>query len=94
MVPVAGKSAESAHYRLYGVLYHHGKSAGRGHYTVSVLHPNGDSGVEDAWMHIDDEIVRAVGHEEVFGGPDNEREDDQCAYMLFYCRAAPTQSIQ
>jgi hypothetical protein len=28
----------------------------------------------------------------VFGGHDNERVDDRCAYMLFYCRIAPTQT--
>ncbi|KAH9987493.1 hypothetical protein BJV77DRAFT_1070467 [Russula vinacea] len=30
MAPVAGKSAEPVYYKLYGVLYHHGKSAGSG----------------------------------------------------------------
>ena len=27
MAPVAGKYAEPVHYKLYGVLYHHGESA-------------------------------------------------------------------
>ena len=90
MAPVAGKSAEPAHYKLYGVLYHHGESAGGGHYTVDVLHPNGDSGSGEVWLHIDDEAVSAVQHDgEMFGVHDNERMDDQCAYMLFYCRTAP-----
>ncbi|KAF8462482.1 hypothetical protein DFH94DRAFT_640676, partial [Russula ochroleuca] len=82
MAPVAGKSAEPVHYMLYGVLYHHGESPGTGHYTVDVLHPNGD-GSEKAWLHIDDEAVGAVRPEDVFG---NERVDDRCAYMLFYRR--------
>ncbi|KAF8484504.1 hypothetical protein DFH94DRAFT_842406 [Russula ochroleuca] len=73
MAPVAGKSAERVHYKLYGVLYHHGESAGSGHYTVDVLHPNGDSGSDEAWLHIDDEAVSAVGHEDVFGGHDKFR---------------------
>ncbi|KAF8464932.1 hypothetical protein DFH94DRAFT_639948, partial [Russula ochroleuca] len=89
MAPIAEKPAEPLHYRLYGILYHHGESAGSGHYTVDVLHQNGDSGSEEAWLHIDDEAVRAVRHEDVFGGHDDERVDGRCAYMLFYCRIAP-----
>jgi ubiquitin carboxyl-terminal hydrolase 10 len=65
MVPVAGKSAETAHYKLYGVLYHNGESAGSGRYSVDVLHPNGDSGGGGAWLHIDDEAVRVVRPEDV-----------------------------
>jgi ubiquitin carboxyl-terminal hydrolase 10 len=88
MAPVAGKSTEPVHYKLYGVLYHHGESAGSGHYTVDVLHPNGDCS-EEGWLHIDDEAVDAVRHEDVFGSDDNERVGNQCAYyMLFYCRTS------
>ena len=86
MAPVPGKFAEPVKYKLYGVLYHHGESAGSGNYTVDVLHPNEDSGSGEAWLHIDDEIVSAVSHEDVFRGHDNEWMDNQCAYMLFYCR--------
>ena len=92
MAPVAGKSAETVHYKLYGVLYHHGESAGSGHYTVDVVHPNGDSGSKEVWLHIDDEIVSVLRHEDVFLGHDNRRVDDRCAYMLFYCRTTPTQT--
>jgi ubiquitin carboxyl-terminal hydrolase 10 len=74
---------EPAHYKLYGAVYHHGDSAGSGHYTVDVLHPDGDG---EGWLHINDEAVSAVGHEDVFGGHDKERVDGGCAYMLFYCR--------
>ena len=87
--PVAGESAELAHYKLYGVFYHHGEAAGSGHYTVDVLQPNGDSSGAEAWLHIDDEAVSAAQHEDMFGINDNERMDDQCVYMLFYCRTAP-----
>ena len=86
MAPFSGKSAEAVHYRLYGVLYHHGESAGSGHYTVDVLHPNEESGSGEAWLHIDDEVLSYVRHDDVFKGHDNERVDNQCAYMLFYCR--------
>ena len=86
MAFVDGKSAESVHYKLYGVLYHRGEPAGSGCYTVDVLHANGD-GDGEARLHIEDETIGAVGH----GSADNERVDDQCAYMLFYCRTTPTQ---
>ena len=89
MAPLSGKSAEAVHYKLYGVLYHHGESAGSGNYTVSVLNPNGESGSGEAWLHIDNEAVSAVHHDDVFNGDDNERVDNQCAYMLFYSRMAP-----
>jgi ubiquitin carboxyl-terminal hydrolase 10 len=94
MAPVSGRSAEPVpvHYKLYGVLYHHGESTGSGHYTVDVLHPSGVDGSGEAWLHIDDEAVSTVRHEDMFGGHDNERVDDQCAYMLLYCRTAPTQT--
>jgi ubiquitin carboxyl-terminal hydrolase 10 len=92
MAPVSGKSAEPAHYKLYGVLYHHGKSAGSGQYTVDVLHHDEDGGGGEVWLRINDEAVSAVRHEDVFGGHDNERVDDQCVYMLFYCRTAPTRT--
>ncbi|KAH9988411.1 hypothetical protein BJV77DRAFT_739912 [Russula vinacea] len=57
MAPVAGKPAESPHYKLYGVLYHHGKSAGSGQYTVDLLHQSGEADSREAWLRIDDEAV-------------------------------------
>ena len=90
MAPVAGKSAEPVHYKLHGVLYHHGESASSGNYTVNVLHQNGDSSSVDSWLHIEDEAVRTVWHEDVFGAHENEWAENKCAYMLFYCRTAPT----
>ena len=89
MAPVSGKSAEPEHYKLYGVLYHHGESVSSGHYTVDVLHLNRDSVSGESWLRIDDEAVSAVRHEDVFGGHNNERVDRR-AYMLFYCRTSPT----
>ncbi|KAH9986157.1 hypothetical protein BJV77DRAFT_85303 [Russula vinacea] len=85
MASVSGKSADAARYKLYGVLYHHGESADSGQYTVDVLHPNEDSSGGDGWLHIDDEAIRVVRPEDVFGVHDNEQVDDRCAYMLFYC---------
>ena len=90
MVPIDGKSAEPARYKLYGVLYHHGDTAGSGHYTADVLHQTEGGGSVESWVRIDDEVVTAARHEDVFGGQDNGRVDDRCAYMLFYCRVART----
>ena len=90
MAPVAEKSVEPPRYKLYGVLYHHGQLADSGHYTVDVLQSEGGGSVE-SWMHVDNEAVSAVQHGDVFGGGDNENEDDRCAYMLFYYRIAPAQ---
>ncbi|KAH9989156.1 hypothetical protein BJV77DRAFT_1018663, partial [Russula vinacea] len=88
VAPVSGKPGEPAHYKLYGVLYHHGDSAGSGYYTVDVLHRSGDSGAVGGWLHVDGETVRAVRHEDVFRVHGDERVDDHCAHMLFYCRTA------
>ena len=90
MAPISGKSAEPVHYKLYGVLYHHGETLESGHYTVDVLQSYGDGSGRGAWLHIDDEVVTAVQHEDIFGGHDNEPVGGRCAYMLFYCRAART----
>jgi ubiquitin carboxyl-terminal hydrolase 10 len=87
MAPASRKSEEPARYKLYGVLYHHGISADSGHYTVDVLHPNGDRNNGETWLHIDDEAVSAVRDEDVFWDHDN---DERCAYMLFYRRTSPT----
>jgi ubiquitin C-terminal hydrolase len=77
-------------YKLHGVLYHHGESASSGYYTADVLHANEDTGSGEAWLHIDDEAVSTVGYDDVFGNHDNERVDDRCVDMLYYCRTAPT----
>ena len=92
MAPIPGKSSGPAHYKLYAVLNHHGDPASGGHYTVDVLHPNRDSGGGEAWLRIDDGAVSMVRHEDLFGGHDDEQLDDRCAYMMFYCRTAPTQT--
>ena len=85
MVPTVGQPANPAHYTLCGVLYHHDESAGGGHYTVDVLHQNGDGDTRNIWLHINDEAVSPVRHEDVFG----EHSDGRCVYLLFYCRTSP-----
>ena len=91
MAPIAGKSMEPPRYKLYGVLYHQGEPvSGGGHYTVDVLHSNGEGGGRDGWLHIDDGVVSTVRHEDGFGNHDDERVDYGCANMLVYCRTALT----
>jgi ubiquitin carboxyl-terminal hydrolase 10 len=92
MAPGASQSVVPARYTLYGVLYHHGKSAGGGHYTVNVHHPNAHGGSEDVWLHIDDETVSSLRHEDMFGGHEIELVDDRCAYLLFYRRITSPQT--
>jgi len=88
-----------AKYKLYGVIYHHGVTANGGHYTLDVLHPNassvaaGPAGINaprpggEGWVRFDDECVRRLKVEEVFGkSPIEER----VAYLLFYRRILGT----
>jgi ubiquitin carboxyl-terminal hydrolase 10 len=90
MVPNAQRPSEPPHYKLYGALYHHGRSAGSGHYTVDVLHPSGDGDIGEVWLHIDNEAVSAMRHEDVFWEHGTERAaDERCAYLLIYCRTPP-----
>jgi ubiquitin carboxyl-terminal hydrolase 10 len=84
MIPTAQGPPD---YKLYGILYHHGESAGSGHYTVDVLRPNGDGGAGEVWLRIDRETVTRMRYEDVFGERGTERAaDDRCAYILLYCR--------
>ncbi|KAA8647478.1 mRNA-binding ubiquitin-specific protease UBP3 [Aspergillus tanneri] len=47
-------------YRLIGVIYHHGKNASGGHYTVDVRRQDGRE-----WIRLDDTVIRRVKSEDV-----------------------------
>ncbi|PYH89754.1 ubiquitin-specific protease [Aspergillus ellipticus CBS 707.79] len=47
-------------YRLVGVIYHHGKNASGGHYTVDVRRQDGRE-----WIRLDDTSIRRVRSEDV-----------------------------
>lgn len=47
-------------YRLVGVIYHHGKNASGGHYTVDVRRQDGRE-----WIRLDDTLIRRVRSEDV-----------------------------
>lgn len=58
-------------YRLISVVYHHGKNASGGHYTVDVRRQDGRE-----WIRMDDTILRRVRSEEVAeGGSEEEIKD-------------------
>jgi len=50
-------------YRLTAVVYHHGKHASGGHYTVDVLRQDGRE-----WIRLDDTVIRRVRSEDVAEG--------------------------
>ena len=63
--PPHRRNALAAHgdlpkYRLIGVIYHHGKNAGGGHYTVDVRRQDGRE-----WVRLDDTTIRRLRSEEV-----------------------------
>ncbi|OJD20053.1 hypothetical protein AJ78_00069 [Emergomyces pasteurianus Ep9510] len=47
-------------YRLTGVIYHHGKNASGGHYTVDIRRQDGRE-----WIRLDDTVIRRVRSEEI-----------------------------
>lgn len=74
--PAAKRNAYNLHggpprYRLIAVVYHHGKNAGIGHYTVDVRRQDGQE-----WIRMDDTVIRQVRSEEV---ADGRSEDDPAA---------------
>lgn len=54
-------------YRLVSVVYHHGKNASGGHYTVDVRRQDGRE-----WIRIDDTAIRRVRSEDVAEGGEEE----------------------
>ena len=56
-----------AKYRLSGVIYHHGKSASGGHYTVDVRRQDNDD-----WIRLDDTSICSVRSKEVAEGGFND----------------------
>jgi len=54
-------------YRLTSVVYHHGKSAAGGHYTVDILRQD-----EREWIRVDDTMIRRIRPEDVAEGGSEE----------------------
>lgn len=71
-------------YRLIGVIYHHGKNASGGHYTVDVRRQDGRE-----WIRIDDTVIRRVRPEDVAGGHISEEDSRALAAALEKQKASP-----
>ncbi|KAJ9617026.1 hypothetical protein H2200_000747 [Cladophialophora chaetospira] len=54
-------------YRLTGVIYHHGKNANGGHYTVDIRRQDGRE-----WIRMDDTLLRRIRSEDVAEGGSEE----------------------
>jgi ubiquitin carboxyl-terminal hydrolase 10 len=54
-------------YRLTGVIYHHGKNANGGHYTVDIRRQDGRE-----WIRMDDTFLRRIRAEDVAEGGSEE----------------------
>lgn len=54
-------------YRLTGVVYHHGKNASGGHYTVDLRRQDGKE-----WIRMDDTVIRRIRSEDVAEGGSEE----------------------
>ncbi|CAO3596965.1 unnamed protein product [Absidia cylindrospora] len=80
------RPSSSVTYQLFGVVYHHGSSAGGGHYTCDIKRHNGE------WLHIDDTTIVSVKEEDVLVTEQNtqtseQQQADQTAYILFYMKS-------
>ena len=70
--PQHKRGAYAAHgglpkYRLIGVVYHHGKNASGGHYTVDVRRQDGRE-----WIRLDDTVIQRIKSEDVAEGGSEE----------------------
>ncbi|WQF88347.1 Putative ubiquitin specific protease, papain-like cysteine peptidase superfamily [Colletotrichum destructivum] len=57
---LVAEGAPMPKYRLIGVVYHHGKQANGGHYTVDVRRQD-----DSEWIRLDDTVIRRVRSEDV-----------------------------
>lgn len=70
-------------YKLTGIVYHHGRYASGGHYTVDVLRQD-----KSEWVHIDDTAWAPVQPPscELHPKSDAKNAKGSSAYLLFYAR--------
>lgn len=80
------RPTEPITYKLFGSVYHHGTSAGGGHYTCDIKRRNSE------WLHIDDTNITSVSEQDVLVTDENTRTSEkihagQTAYILFYVKS-------
>lgn len=72
-------------HELFTVVYHHGISAGGGHYTCDIRRQN------NQWLHLDDTTITEIPESNVVmddrAAKYNHFTGEQTAYILFYIRA-------
>ncbi|KAF9173315.1 hypothetical protein BGX20_003539 [Mortierella sp. AD010] len=59
LISPARRPSTAIPYKLFGVVYHHGRSAAGGHYTCDVLRQNNE------WLHIDDTNITVISESDV-----------------------------
>ncbi|KAG8912936.1 hypothetical protein FRC01_004822 [Tulasnella sp. 417] len=94
VLPPVKRTGPPIRYQLFGVVYHHGKHATGGHYTVDVLRQD-----QSEWIRIDDTTIDPIKEDDVVTitheGLKNPKAEgtkinpttgvpDKVAYLLFY----------
>ncbi|KAI8066849.1 hypothetical protein BC940DRAFT_257458 [Gongronella butleri] len=80
------RSASTVQYQLFGVVYHHGSSAGGGHYTCDIKRQTGE------WLHIDDTTIVPVDAKDVVTEQQHtpssatDAAQDRSPYVLFFMK--------
>ncbi|KAI9790491.1 MAG: hypothetical protein M1833_001930 [Piccolia ochrophora] len=85
----AAHALQKERYRLISVVYHHGKNATGGHYTVDVRRQEGRE-----WIRLDDTVIRRIRSDDVaMGGSDADPKALEVALEQHQADKPPVGSI-